>query len=114
MEVLKVKKWKEKKDDLPQFEVICLDSKTDYIWSDDEEPVFLDSNKTELITRVLRNMDGHIFELGKVFWNKKGNTLKITEFHKDLICVSYQCGEFDGTIEIDNIIINDDEFIGFI
>lgn len=67
MEVLKVKKWKEKKDDLPQFEVICLDSTIDYIWS----PVLLKFKKIELVTRVLRIMDGHIFELGKVFWNKK-------------------------------------------
>lgn len=98
MEVLKVRKWKEKKDNLPQFNVIAT--------------ILL--SRGSIIKRVIRTMDGSIFDLNKVFWHKKGNTLKITEFHKDLICVSYQCDEFSGTIEINNIIINDDEFIGFI
>ena len=115
MEVLKVKKWKEKKDDLPQFEVIVqCEINGDVDLSTDEFTELLCYDKHDTIKRVLRTMDGRIFELGKVFWHKKGNTLKITEFHEDLICVSYQCNEFDGTIEIDNIIINDDEFIGFI
>jgi hypothetical protein len=98
MQVLKVKKWKEKKDDLPQFYPVATRI----------------LSRGSMIRRVTRNIDGCIFDLNKVFWHKKGNTLKITEFHKDLICVSYQCDEFDGTIEINNIIVNDDEFIGFI
>lgn len=98
MEVLKVKKWKEKKDNLPQFYPVAIRI----------------LSRGSMIRRVTRNIDGRIFDLKDVFWNKKGNTFKVTEFHKDHICVSYQCGEFDGTIEINNIIVDNDEFIGFI
>lgn len=117
MEVLKIKEWKQKKDDLPQFEVILFDETKEAIWDtkeDNEFDYFFKGFKTlKTIKAVKRLRDGFTFKRG-VFYGGK-DFFQILKFHEDLICVDYFTEEFSGTVEINEIKMNKyNEFIGFV